>query len=57
MHKAATTPPSTRSLSLPLTLRRALPALLAIWSAAFLAVAALDWADYRVFLQLLLVAR
>jgi len=38
-------------------LRRAILPLLALWGVALLAVAALDWAHYRVFLELLVLAR
>ena len=42
---------------LPPTLRRALPTLLAVWGAALLGVAVLDWAGYSIFLQLAELAR
>jgi hypothetical protein len=42
---------------LPPMLRRALPALLAVWGAALIALAVLDWAGYSISLQLALVAR
>jgi hypothetical protein len=38
-------------------LRRALPALLAVWGIALLGIAILDWAGYGTFLQLLVVSR
>jgi hypothetical protein len=38
-------------------LRRALPALLAVWGAALLGFALLDWAGYGVALQLVVLAR
>jgi hypothetical protein len=41
----------------PMLLRRALPALLAVWGAALLGLAVLDWAGYGVALQLLVLAR
>ncbi len=43
--------------SLSPTVRRALPALLAVWGAGLLLFAVLDWAHYAIFLRLFLVAR
>jgi hypothetical protein len=37
--------------------RRAIPSLLALWGAALLGLAVLDWAGYRVFLLLAALAR
>lgn len=54
------TPPRNdpeRPLSARSTMRRALPALLALWGVTLLAIAVLDWARYRVFLELWMVAR
>jgi hypothetical protein len=42
---------------LPPTVRRALPALLAVWGAALLTLAVLDWAGYGIALQLAVLAR
>jgi hypothetical protein len=38
-------------------MRRAFPALLVLWGAAFFGLAALDWARYRVFLELVFLSR
>jgi hypothetical protein len=38
-------------------LRRAIPALLAIWGAALLALALLDWAGYGLVLRRMVLAR
>ena len=37
--------------------RRALPVLLAVWGAALIGLAVLDWASFGVALRLLVVAR
>jgi len=37
--------------------RRAIPALLALWGLTFLGLAVLDWARYRTFLALWILAR
>jgi hypothetical protein len=42
---------------LPSSIRRAIPALLAVWGAALLGVAVLDWAGYGTYLHLAVLAR